>query len=468
MRVLVVLTALAVALVFAPSSALAWGNGPQGGTGFGTHDWVLVAGNRLAVSQGTTWLESDVATKAASTPDSLSGDQPYHSYDRWGRRYGYANSRVTVLYRQAVAAFRASNRTEASRLVGLMSHYYADVSCPLQTDNASAENRMRSRFQLAVDYTLRTPESRSWWITYDGYQHVSDPSAFTIRAAKTSHRYYSKLVKNYNRRGFNNTSKSIARYSLVRAVNGIADLIMSVQQDAVEVGASPDVWAHQGVACSESSYYVFHTGWMAAYDRSWRLTRVNTNPLLGLTGFTQPHLGDGCYHDGYVYVVAENWPAVTNQYILVFDATTLQRVAAIPTGKTHEVASVCVAPGSGGGDALWVASYLDSSRLFEYDIDSGAYVGSKALSPSPRAGIQGVTYSTDGSFYLSVGRGVGTGSLYRASLEGTSALLYTRQGSGHHEGVEADGDRLLWLIDWGVSGSKIHYVRFPDFLNPVH
>jgi hypothetical protein len=115
-----------------------------------------------------------------------------------------------------------------------------------------------------------------------------------------------------------------------------------------------------------------------------------------------------------------------------------------------------------------VASYLDSSQLFEYDIDSGAYVGSMALSPPLRTGIQGVTYSTDGNFYLSVGRGVGTGSLYRASLEGTSALLYTRQGSGHHEGVEADGDRLLWLIDWGNSGSKIHYVRFPEFLNPVH
>lgn len=463
MRFITALVALIASAVIAPHTALAWGNGPGNGTGFGTHDWILATGNRLATAQGTTWLDSAVALQACAEPDYISGDQPYHEYDRWGRKYGYAHSRVAALYQQAVSAYRSGNRQQASRLAGLLSHYYADVYDPLQTDNSAAERRIRSRFHRSVDQLLPSANARSWWVAHDGFQKVTSASGSTVSAAKSAHKSYSKLVKEYGRRGFSRTARSIARVSFVRAANGVADMIMSIQQDALEVDASPNVWAHQGVAAGGDCYYVFHTGWVASYDRSWRLLRVNTNPFLGLTGFTQPHVGDGCYHDGKLYVVAENWPAVTNQYIFVFDATTLQRIQAIPTGKTHEVASVCVAPGTGGGDALWIASFLDSSRIFQYDLATGAYVGERFLSPAPRTGIQGISYHAD-NFYIAVGRNAGMGSLYSASLEGTTTLLYTRWGDGHHEGLEFDGDRMLWLIDNGASSSKIRYLQFPGFL----
>jgi hypothetical protein len=185
----------------------------------------------------------------------------------------------------------------------------------------------------------------------------------------------------------------------------------------------------------------------------------------GLTGFTQRHLGDGCEHDGKIYVVAENYPAVTNQQILIFDAVTLDRLAAVPTGQTHEVASICVAPGTGGADALWVASYNDSSGLFEYDLD-GNYLGEKLLSPVPRAGIQGVTFH-DSTFYLAVGPKSGIGYLYSASVEGSTTLLYTRVSSGYHEGIDFDGDRLLWLVDKSRTGSRVQYMRLPAFLSTL-
>jgi hypothetical protein len=458
-RLLIVMTICALA---APHAALAWENGPAGGTGFGTHDWVLAAGNRLAVSQGTNWLDLDAATKASSEPDLKRADWRYHNYDRWGKRFGYANVRVASLYSQAVKLYRAGDRTGASRTVGLLSHYYADACSPLHTDDSRGETKMHARFERQVDSLMRSPDSYRWWASHDGYTRVSNASAYTVSSAKKAHKSYSTLVRTYNRKGFKGTPVSIARKSLSLAANGIADLVMSIQQDAVEVAASPNLSAHQGVAASNDYNYVFHTTRITRYNKSWNATGTNTQPFAGLSGFTQPHLGDGCYHDGKLYVVAENWPNVSNQHILVFDATTLERLDAIPTGRTHETAGVCVGPGSNGGDSLWIASYYDSRYLFEYSL-AGSYAGAMPMSPAPQRGIQGLAFG-NGKFYLSVGLHKGVGSLYSVSTEGSSSLVYTRRYDGHHEGIELVGDRLLWLIDGGGTNSRVRFLRFPAFL----
>jgi hypothetical protein len=446
----------------APAAALAWGNGASNASGFGTHGWVLCAGNRLAVSQGTTWLDLETAVGASTEPDGIRGDQRYHGYDRWGRSSGYAQLRVASLYSQAVKSFRAGDRIGASRKVGLLSHYYADACDPLHTDDSRAENGMHGRFERAVDRLLRSENSYWWWAKHDGYKRVSSASEYTKSSARKAHASYSALVRGYNRKGFKGSAVSVARKSVSRAANGIADLVMSIQQDAVEIGVSPNVSAHQGVAVSDENNFVFHTTWISRYTKSWVATGTNLHPFEGLNGFTRPHLGDGCYYDGKLYVVAENWPAVTNQHILVFDAATLERLDAIPTGRTHETAGVCVAPGSDGTVSLWIASYLDSRYLFEYKLD-GSYVGALPMSPVPRRGIQGIGYGND-RFYLSVGPYKGIGSLYSVSAEGSSTLLYTRRYAGHHEGIDLSGDRLLWLIDGGGTDSRVRYLRFPAFL----
>jgi hypothetical protein len=447
----------------APATALAWGNGPNAGAGFGTHDWILTTANRFAVSQGTTWLDVDVATRASGEPDLISGDQRYHAYDRWGKHYGFAPTRVAALYSQAVTLYRNGDRAGASRAVGLLSHYYADVCEPLHTDDSKPETRMHGPFERVVDKMLRSPSSCRSWASYDGYGRASNPSAFTVSAAKYAHASYSNLVKTYKRHGFNKAVRAIARRSVNHAANGVADVIMSVQQDAIEATNSPNVSAHQGVAVGEDFYYIFHTDRITRYDRSWVATGTNDVPFEGLDGFTEPHLGDGCYHNGKLYVVAENWPAVTNQQILVFDANTLQRLAAIPTGKTHEVASICVAPNKDGTDVFWIASYLDSTHLFQYDIDDCRYVGETTLSPAPLRGIQGIDYH-DGQMYIACGASENVGFLYSASVEGSTTLLYTRRSPGAHEGLASDGNTLLWLVDQGATGSRVWYLRLPGFL----
>jgi hypothetical protein len=460
-RLVVVAVLLALTL---PSAALGWDNGPQAGAGFGTHDWILTTGNRMAVGHGTTWLDVAIAASATAEPDRIRNDQVNHAYDRWGKHYGNAQRRVSALYAQAVAMYRAGDRAGASRAVGLMSHYYADAAEPLHTDDSKAESKMHARFERSTDRMFRSANSYPKWMVYDGYERVTDPSAYTARAAKTAHGSYATLVKRYRSHGFDATAVSVARRAVVRAANGVSDLIMSIQQDAVEITASPNVSAHQGIAAGDGFFWVFHTNRITRYDGSWAVTNANTAPFAGLEGYFEPHLGDGCYYDGKLYVPAENWPHVSNQSILVFDATSLDLLASIPTSQTHEVASICVAPGSDGRDALWIASYLDSSRLFEYRLEDGAFVGERRLAPVPNKGIQGLTYH-DNKFYISAGAYEGIGFLYSASLEGSTTLLYTRRSKGDHEGIEFLGDSLLWLIDRGSSGSKVRYLRLPQFLS---
>lgn len=462
MRLIRLLIAVTICALAVPQAALGWENGVPGGNGFGTHDWVLAAGNRLAVAQGTSWLDLDTAMAASAEPDRIRGDQRYHHHDRWGKRYGYAEVRVASLYSQAVKLYRAGDRAGASRKVGLMSHYYADICSPLHTDDSRAESKVHGRFERAVDALLRSPSSYWWWASYDGYTRVSNASSYTKSSAKKAHASYTSLVRGYNRKGFKGAPLPIARKSLSRAANGVADLVMSIQQDAVEVKASPSVSAHQGVAVGDGFHYVFHTTRITRYTGSWTATGTNTRPFEGLSGFTKPHLGDGCYHEGKLYVVAENWPTVSNQHILVFDATTLERLDAIPTGRGHEAAGVCVAPGADGEDSLWIASYWDSKYLYEYKLD-GSYVRAMPLSPAPRRGIQGISYGND-RFYLSVGPYKGVGSLYSVSTTGSAMHLYTRRYVGHHEGLAVLGDQILWLIDGGGTNSRVRYLRFPAFL----
>jgi hypothetical protein len=444
-----------------PSSAFAWGNGPSGGAGFGTHDWIVSAANRFAIGQNASWLDEAEALRASSEPDYINSRQANHNYDRWGHKYGHADQMVSALYSQAVVQFRQGDRTGASRTVGLLSHYFADACDPLHTDDKSGESKVHGKFERAVDKTLKSRGAVSYWARYDGYQHVTHADALTVSAAKHAHGSYSKLLKNYAKKGYNKTSVGYARDAVGHAANGLADIIVSIQQDAVEVSSSPIVRAHQGVAAGEQFNYLFHTNQIQRFDKSWVATGTNDDPLAGLPGFTQPHLGDGCYHDGKLYLIAENWPDVTNQYLLIFDAVTLERLEAKPTGREDEVASICIGPREGGGDALWIASFLDSSRLFRYDLDTLEYSGDMTITPEIDYGIQGLTFG-DGRFYVATSPNSGAGKLYSVSTTGTARQVYTHIEPGFHEGLEYEDGKVLWLIDHSLA--RVRYLQFPSFL----
>jgi hypothetical protein len=270
------------------------------------------------------------------------------------------------------------------------------------------------------------------------------------------------LLSSYSADGFDARARTVAQSGVNRAANGVADLIMSVQQAAVEVSSSPDVASHQGVASGGGFFYVFHTASISRYDQSWNATGTIDHPVGWWNGFIEPHLGDGCYYNGRLYVVAENYPSVTSQQIIVYDAAEMRYITRFWTHQPHEVSSVTVADLGDGVPILVVSSYLDSGHLFKYGIEDGAYLGTIDLQPTPRLGIQGIAFR-DGLLFLGVGRGRAPGYLYSATTTGQTKLIYTRQSLAYHEGLDFNGEHLLWLVDQ-LTERHVYSLSLPSFL----
>lgn len=256
----VLLLALTGSLLFASAApALAWSNGGLLGNGFGTHDWVINEAAHLAGNP--RWLNKSVAFRASDDPDTLLLDWPNHAYDEWGDCEGQAPQRVAVLFGKAAKAYKARSYADASKQVGLLAHYYADVCNPLHTDAKSADEKyMHSSYELrAQTLTNGVGENRTW-IVYDGFQRVVRADSKTILAARYVHPRYSQLVRDYRRYGYNRWVAAATRIALNRAANDLADIIRSVPSAQV-ASTPPDVlpdgviswsnaWMHLGATAT--------------------------------------------------------------------------------------------------------------------------------------------------------------------------------------------------------------------------
>jgi hypothetical protein len=226
--------ALVVALLaLGATPAFGWANGPNYGNGFGTHDWVLYEANRLAAAHGYSWVIWSVAQPMTDNPDTVLHDTWYHVYDIWGSsHWGDSPKKVAELYAQAVTQLKAGHRTAASRTVGLLSHYFSDTCNPLHTDGSTAEDRMHSDYEDAVDTRTTYKSENRGWIGFNGIQHRSSARSVTVAAATFAHGYYSTLVSDYNQSGYCSAVATITRRSLSRAVNDLADVIASIKIDS--------------------------------------------------------------------------------------------------------------------------------------------------------------------------------------------------------------------------------------------
>jgi hypothetical protein len=229
--VTVTLTICLVALSL-PAVACAWSNGGDYGNGFGTHDWVLQEASRLAAQKGARWVVLRQALPHTDDPDTQFHDFYYHVYDVWGSsHYGDAPKKVLEYYRKALAARKAGDRTAASRHVGVLAHYYADICVPLHTDQSAAEDKMHSRYERAAQVLTDSVGEHRSWISYDGYRATRDVLAFSKSTAAASHQYYAALVRGYNSAGMSPAVRTITRKRLNRAVNGLADLLVSITKN---------------------------------------------------------------------------------------------------------------------------------------------------------------------------------------------------------------------------------------------
>jgi len=230
-RPLIVILIACVAALLLPAAALAWSNGDDWGNGYGTHDWVLQEANRLAAKQGAGWVRLKIALPHTDDPDTEFHDFWYHVYDVWGAgHYGDAPKKVIEYYGKALAARKAGNSAAAARYAGIMSHYYADICCPLHTDQSAVEDKMHSRYEDRVETLTDTAGENRGWVSYDGYKATRDVVAFSKSTAAASHQYYSALVKHFNSAGMDSTVMGITKKRLNRAANGLADLLVSIKK----------------------------------------------------------------------------------------------------------------------------------------------------------------------------------------------------------------------------------------------
>jgi len=248
----------AFVLLLLPVAALAWSNGPSGANGFGTHDWVLKEANRLAATKSAGWVRLSAALHHTDDPDTVFHDTYYHCYDVWGSRYGNAPKKVAEYYARALAARKAGNWTAASRYVGLMAHYYADICNPMHTDQCAAEESIHSSYESAAqDYTDSPGENRGW-VRFNGYDAATNVVGRVKATAAASHKQYTALVNNYSANGMSAGVMSITHNSMNRAANGLADLIISIQRKVN--GGTTASGGGGGGGSSGTTVYITRTG----------------------------------------------------------------------------------------------------------------------------------------------------------------------------------------------------------------
>lgn len=214
-------------------TAHAWSNGGDHGNGFGTHDWILYEANRLAEKRGFHWLRLGAALRATDDPDTKLGDTYHHVYDIWGAgTYGDAPDRVQELFARAVRQLKADRPRAASVTFGLLSHYYADICNPTHTDSCAREERMHARHESATQTRTDAKGENRAWVRFNGIQVRAGARASARRAAAFAHQYYWKLVRVYAANGWTSTTATITKKGLNRAVNDLADLLVSVRRAA--------------------------------------------------------------------------------------------------------------------------------------------------------------------------------------------------------------------------------------------
>jgi hypothetical protein len=216
-----------------PTPADAWANGRRGPDTFGTHDWVLARGIRMAGTRAS-WVCRDVALRSTDDPDTVDGIDHasatwWHVYDVWGSQWGDAPAATRVWFVRAQRALDRGKPCAASRAVGIMSHFVADVAQPMHTDGSlDAEDRVHGPYESAVDARCASLSSCRYHATYDGRDRTR-PERRTVRIAVAAHRWYGPLVKAYARAGYTSKVDAITRRQLNRAANAVADLITSLR-----------------------------------------------------------------------------------------------------------------------------------------------------------------------------------------------------------------------------------------------
>ncbi len=222
--ILVPLVVVGAMLVPAPQ-AFAWANGTNSCNSFGAHDWILKKAI-VAAGHRAEWVRVHVALRATDDPDCKDGIDHasrtwWHVYDRWGDEYGGADEATRVWSRRTQRRLEAGRMRAASRALGIMSHFTADIANPMHTDQSNKEEDIHSPYEDDVD------ERIPYRFRYEGRDEAGPGPR--RRVARVAHRSYWDLVNAYDADGYNRRVHRITKRQLRRAANALTDLLVSLR-----------------------------------------------------------------------------------------------------------------------------------------------------------------------------------------------------------------------------------------------
>lgn len=248
---------LSLALVFVVSGAVpasrvdAWANH---GDLYGTHDWVIDQAMKV-VDGRVPWFNAAAARLVSDDPDHDRGISGLHVYRNRGRRGGavhliteYQAAAVRHV-RLAEAAQAAGNSStarayydEASRDLGLLSHYYSDVLQPFHSAYAAiGEDDLHLQYEHLVGVETHAANDASQWSSSRRtVSLVASVRTRAIKAAAYSRQLYPDLIAELRADDTRLSArmKEITGLVLKRAANDLADIIYSAAHGE---GVSPPV-----------------------------------------------------------------------------------------------------------------------------------------------------------------------------------------------------------------------------------
>lgn len=203
-------------------------------TGYQTHDWFIDQAYRL-VGSDASWFDVDVARAATDDPDNATDHGTDHVYRDQGIR-GAAIQRIVDHYDAALDAYQAGRYTDASRHIGLLSHYYTDILQPYHShyDGIGKTSQHSEYEHMVLDQTRDADDRPDWGRTGHVPVTISNIRAEAIAASAFARGRFTALHPLISASGttFTSSIESITDDLMMRGVNDLADIIRSVKRGA--------------------------------------------------------------------------------------------------------------------------------------------------------------------------------------------------------------------------------------------
>lgn len=218
---------------------------------------------------------------------------------------------------------------------------------------------------------------------------------------------------------------------------------------------SPNISAQQGYAWDGSKHYTIETTALRkrADDASWTIEASNTSPFASLSG-TPNHIGDGCVHNGKLYVPVENYVSCgsfSDQQIAVYNTSDLSySTHASISAQGHEAAALAI---DSQANEIYICSYCNGASIWVYRLSDLGYLRSISLDYTI-VNPQGLAYKNGFLFLADT-----DGDVWRIHRDSGSVEWMFKQASAYteYEGLDYTSDTLRWLIHETGSTYKVHY-----------